>query len=147
MVGGNPERMVLWPLYFDIRRSRSEGRRVPKNAAVPSPTLDDLARTARSLGIRVKREAECSHPKRPWAKEGRLWVSTSDVKRTLGNDTNKEGLLLQVGKAWREQVLDQRKDERELERSVKKQQSRRLQQNQRRGSQEGKKSSKRRRKR
>ena len=147
MVGGNPDRMMLWPLYFDIRRSRSEGRRVPKNAAVPSPDLDDLARTTRSLGIRVKREADCSHPKRPWAKEGRLWVSTSDVKRTLGDDMNKEGLMLHVGKAWREQVVDQRKDEREQERSAKKKQSRRLRQNQRRSSQTRNKSSKRKRRR
>ena len=140
MVGGNPDRMILWPLYFDIRRTRSEGRRVPKSAAVPSPTLDDLARTTRSLGIRVKRDAECSHPKRPWAKEGRLWVSVGDVKRTLGDGTNKQTLIVQVGKAWREHVLHQRKDEREQERSAKKQQSRRLRQNQRRST--GNKSSK-----
>ena len=32
-------KMSIWTGYFDSRLSRSAGRRVPKEASVPNPTL------------------------------------------------------------------------------------------------------------
>ena len=111
MAGHNPDRIVLWPGYFDLRKSKSEGRRVSSKSSVPSPTLDNLARVTRGIGLRVKRDSECSHPKRPWAKEGRLWVSKGDIKRILGKDCSKESLIAAIGKAWRTQLMEERREE------------------------------------
>ncbi len=35
----NPDRIVIWPGYFDARRSRRSGRRVSSDAAVAKPEL------------------------------------------------------------------------------------------------------------
>ena len=35
-------KMTLWTRYFDSKLSRSEGRRVPKEASIPGPSLDSF---------------------------------------------------------------------------------------------------------
>ena len=35
--------ITLWPGYFDINRTRSEGRRLPKELCVSNPDLDRMA--------------------------------------------------------------------------------------------------------
>ena len=37
------DEMWVWTGYFDSRLSRSEGRRVPKEAAISTPTLEAVA--------------------------------------------------------------------------------------------------------
>jgi signal recognition particle subunit SRP19 len=65
--------MTLWTRYFDSKLSRSEGRRVPKEASIPNPSLDSVVWAARDLGLsKKKRELEARHPSRPHLKEGRL---------------------------------------------------------------------------
>ena len=96
----HPDRIVVWPGYFDSKVSRRSGRRVSKNRAVTNPTLDGLAYAARSAGIRkMKREEKVSHPSRPHAEEGRLWVSTTDAL-TATDSKSKEGVLQAIGSAW-----------------------------------------------
>ena len=51
-MANNPERIVVWPGYFDSKTSRRSGRRVSKDRAVANPTLDGLAYATRSAGIR-----------------------------------------------------------------------------------------------
>ena len=96
----HPDRIVVWPGYFDSKVSRRSGRRVSKNRAVTNPTLDGLAYAARSAGIRkMKREEKVSHPSRPHAEEGRLWVSTTDALAATDSNS-KEGVLQAIGSAW-----------------------------------------------
>ncbi len=96
----HPDRIVVWPGYFDSKVSRRSGRRVSKNRAVTNPTLDGLAYAARSAGIRkMKRDEKVSHPSRPHAEEGRLWVSTADALAATDSNS-KEGVLQAIGSAW-----------------------------------------------
>ena len=96
----HPDRIVVWPGYFDSKISRRSGRRVSKDRAIQNPTLDGLAYAARNAGIRkMKREENTSHPSRPHAQEGRLWVSTADALAATGSDS-KEGILQAIGTAW-----------------------------------------------
>ncbi len=44
-------RTVVWPAYIDSQVPRSRGRKVPLSVAVPSPTIDELVRAARDLGL------------------------------------------------------------------------------------------------
>jgi signal recognition particle subunit SEC65 len=102
-MANHPDRIVVWPGYFDSKISRRSGRRVSKNRSVTNPTLDGLAYAARSAGIRkMKREDNTSHPSRPNAQEGRLWVSTADALSATGADS-KEGILQAIGTAWNSQ--------------------------------------------
>ena len=102
-MANNPERIVVWPGYFDSKISRRSGRRVSKDRAVANPTLDGLAYAARSAGIRkMKKEENTSHPSRPNEQEGRLWISIADALSTTGADS-KEGVLQAIGTAWNDQ--------------------------------------------
>lgn len=98
----NPDRLSIWPGYFDIRVSRRNGRRVPKDSSVIKPDLEGLFIAARKLGLKkIKREEDTSHPKRPHAKEGRLWVSRAGAKQSIGA-SSKEELLQLIGGEWRQ---------------------------------------------
>ena len=53
----NPDRLCVWPGYFDMKQSRRSGRRVPKDASVLKPDLEGLFMAARAVGLRkIKRE-------------------------------------------------------------------------------------------
>ncbi len=100
MVDHNPDRIVLWPGYFNSKLSRKQGRRVPKDAAVVNPTLDTLALAARNAGLtKMKREVDIPHPKRASQKEGRLWLSKKELQSTFGS-TSKEEAMQVIGRKW-----------------------------------------------
>ncbi len=91
------KRMTVWTGYFDVRLSRSEGRRVAREAAIPKPNLDAIAYAARGCGIsKMRREGKASHPARPHSREGRLVMSTADALRATGTDS-KEGVMQAIG--------------------------------------------------
>ena len=97
----NPDRLCVWPGYFDMKRSRRAGRRVPKDSSVLKPDLEGLFNAARAVGLRkIKREEHTSHPRRPHGREGRLWVSSSGAKESIGAGS-KEELLQLIGGQWR----------------------------------------------
>ena len=97
----NSDRVAIWPGYFNSKKSRSSGRRVPTDSSVPNPDLEGLLWAARKVGItKMKREEGTSHPKRPNQKEGRLWVSLSAACKILGTE-NKEEMMQVIGGVWR----------------------------------------------
>jgi signal recognition particle subunit SEC65 len=107
----NPDRVVIWPGYFDQRRSRRSGRRVSVDAAVAKPDMDGLVWAARSLGLKkMKREDDISHPQRPHAKEGRLWVSAKGAAESIGS-AKKEEILQMIGTQWKEMQEERKKEE------------------------------------
>ncbi len=102
-MANNPDRLVVWPGYFDSKSSRRSGRRVSKDRSVLNPNLEGLAYAARNACIRkMKREDGISHPSRPHAAEGRLWLSTADALSATGA-SSKEGVLQAIGSAWKKQ--------------------------------------------
>jgi signal recognition particle subunit SRP19 len=111
----NPDKIALWPGYFNSKISRSNGRRVPRDSAVPNPDLEGLLWAARKAGItKMKREEGTSHPRRPNMKEGRLWISLNAASKALGSK-NKEEMMQIIGGVWRESYsnrLEQEKADR-----------------------------------
>ena len=98
----NPDRIAVWPGYFDAKSSRRSGRRVPKDSSVLKPDLEGLFIASRALGLRkIKREERVSHPNRPHAKEGRLWVSKKGAKESIGAGS-KEEIMQLIGGQWRQ---------------------------------------------
>ena len=111
----NPDRIAVWPGYFDAKVSRRSGRRVPRDSSVLKPDLEGLFIASRALGLRkIKREERVSHPNRPHAKEGRLWVSKKGAKESIGAGS-KEEIMQLIGGQWRQMQKDQRNDEREAQ--------------------------------
>ena len=53
----NPDRIAVWPGYFDAKVSRRSGRRVPRDSSVLKPDLEGLFIASRALGLKkIKRE-------------------------------------------------------------------------------------------
>ena len=90
-------KMRIWTRYFDSKLSRSNGRRVPKEASIPNPSLDAIVWAARDAGIsKMKREEDAKHPSRSFSKEGMLILSTKDALESTKAES-KEGVLQSIG--------------------------------------------------
>ena len=63
----------------------------------------------------MKREESTSHPKRPWSKEGRLWVSRTAAESDIGTG-KKEEILQIIGHKWRELNIQRQSEENEAKR-------------------------------
>jgi len=77
------DKVLLWPAYFDSNKTRAEGRRVPRNLAVPSPKLEELQRAMERMGLRPEAASEAKHPSAPWQKTGVVVVSKKGSKTRI----------------------------------------------------------------
>jgi len=77
------DKKVIWPVYFDSTKTRSQGRRVPKKLAAPAPKLSDIRALVEKMGLRCDLVAEAAYPSSPWRKTGYVWVSTKGSKNNL----------------------------------------------------------------
>lgn len=71
---------MIWPIYFDVSKTRNEGRRVPKSLAVTSPKISELKESAEKAGLKCEVLDGASHPKIPWLKMGMLLVEKNCSK-------------------------------------------------------------------
>ncbi|KAB7518189.1 signal recognition particle subunit SRP19 [Halosegnis rubeus] len=68
---------VLWPAQFDADLTRSEGRRVPQDLAVASPTVDEIAKAVQQVGYDAVIERDVQYP-REYEARGRVLVKDAD---------------------------------------------------------------------
>ncbi|MDL5361101.1 signal recognition particle subunit SRP19 [Halalkalicoccus sp. NIPERK01] len=68
---------VIWPAYLDAAVSRSKGRRVPQDLAVPEPTVDEIAAAAQQVGYDAVIERDRTYP-REYEPRGRVLVKDAD---------------------------------------------------------------------
>lgn len=71
----------LYPVYFDSTRTRAEGRRVPRSAAVTNPLAIDIVQACAGLRLQTVLEAGKIHPK-DWANPGRVKVDLRQQSAT-----------------------------------------------------------------
>jgi signal recognition particle subunit SRP19 len=83
MVSRDDNKYVIYPVYFDSTVSRLNGRRVAKKHAVEKPSLENLAKAAKSLGLNPVLEKDAVHSSTPWKKEGRILVEKKGSKTKL----------------------------------------------------------------
>ncbi len=74
---------VLWPVYFDLHRKRSEGRRVPKGLAVENLEIPEIARAIKSMGLEYEVDYDARYPAFWWRESGRVLVKTDMKKEKL----------------------------------------------------------------
>ena len=82
--------IVLWPEYFDIDRSRAEGRRLPREYCVKSPSLDIIAKGAFMLDLEYKIFEDMAYPSDAPSKKGCVKVEKGKIPKTE--------LLREIGK-------------------------------------------------
>jgi len=77
------DKFVLWPVYFDSTKTRIEGRRVPKNLAVPAPKLEELQKAVEKAGLQPKVLMDAGHPSSPWQKTGLIVIPKKGSKTQI----------------------------------------------------------------
>ncbi len=77
------DKAIIWPIYFDVNKSRAEGRRVPKNQAVISPKIVEIKEAADKLGLENEVNLEAHFPKTHWAKSGMMLVEKNEAKEAI----------------------------------------------------------------
>jgi signal recognition particle subunit SRP19 len=83
MVSREEGKYVIWPAYFDKSFSRLKGRKVAKKYSIEKPSVEDIAKAAKSLGLNPVLEKSVAHPSCPFKKEGRILIDKKDVKSKL----------------------------------------------------------------
>lgn len=76
-------KIILWPVYFDSTKTRTEGRRVRKGLAVPSPKLEEIRRAVERAGLRPEVISDTGHPSAPWKKTGLVAVPKRGPKTEI----------------------------------------------------------------
>jgi signal recognition particle subunit SRP19 len=76
---------VIWPAALDATCTRSEGRRVSTDLAVPEPTVDEIAQAVQQVGYDAVIERDKTYP-REYEPRGRVLVKDAD-------DASKSDLL------------------------------------------------------
>ena len=82
----------IWPAYFDIRFSRGEGRRVPRDRAVRDPKLEDLEKVSQKLGLNPIIQPDKRYSRQPWQRSGVVLVDKKGSKSEI---------ISKIGKALR----------------------------------------------
>ncbi|MGA3193039.1 MAG: signal recognition particle subunit SRP19/SEC65 family protein [Candidatus Bathyarchaeia archaeon] len=74
------DKVIIWPAYFDVVRSREDGRRVPKSIAVVSPKIAEVKEAAEKLSLTCEVFPEAGYPKTSWLKTGMVLVEKKGSK-------------------------------------------------------------------
>ena len=75
--------ITIWPQYLDQNLSLSQGRKVSKEIAVKEPTLSDIERALKRLGLTYTLEKESRYPGKWYEKSGRALVEWDKTKLEL----------------------------------------------------------------
>ncbi len=79
---GETKYCVIWTFNIDRRKSRSEGRKIPRRFSVPNVKLAELVEACKELGIECEAE-EKKYPKCWWEDGGRVIVPKTGSKTQL----------------------------------------------------------------
>lgn len=75
--------ITIWPQYLDKKLTLNEGRKVSKEIAVSEPSLSDIERALKRLGLKYSVDKERAYPGKWYEKSGRVLVEWEDTKLEL----------------------------------------------------------------
>lgn len=76
-------RLVIWPVYIDATKSRSEGRLLSMRDSVKSPALREIEKAASELDLNPVVESDKAYPKSWWVTSGRVLVDKKGPKSMI----------------------------------------------------------------
>jgi len=77
------DKFIIWPAYFDLGKTRMEGRRVSKTLAVQSPKMVEVEAAAAKMGLGFESVPDKGYPKMPWSKAGMVLVEKRGSKEQV----------------------------------------------------------------
>ena len=75
--------ITIWPQYLNKDLSLSEGRKISKDDAVANPTVNDIEKALKRLGLEYELQKEFSYPGKWYEKSGRVLVEWDKTKLEL----------------------------------------------------------------
>ena len=75
--------ITIWPQYINKDLSLSEGRKISKEDSVKEPTLNDIERALKRLGLPHSVQKEVAYPGKWYEKSGRVLVEWEGTKLDL----------------------------------------------------------------
>lgn len=75
--------ITIWPQYLNKNLSLSQGRKISKEDAVKDPSLNDIERALKRLGLTYTVQKEFSYPGKWYEKSGRILVEWEGTKLEL----------------------------------------------------------------
>ena len=82
--------ITVWPQYLNKNLTLNEGRKIAKDDAVKDPTLNELERAAKRLGLKYTINQEVSYPGKWYEKSGRILVEWDATKLELIRELSSE---------------------------------------------------------
>ncbi|MBQ6627777.1 MAG: signal recognition particle protein Srp19 [Methanobrevibacter sp.] len=75
--------ITIWPQYLDKNLSLSQGRKVSMEYAVSEPSISDIERALKRLGLTYNTQKDKSYPGKWYENSGRVLVEWEDSKLEL----------------------------------------------------------------
>ena len=75
--------ITIWPQYLDKNLTLGEGRKISKENAVSSPTIEEIERAMKRLGFTYEVQKGISYPGKWYEKSGRALVEYDKTKLEL----------------------------------------------------------------
>lgn len=72
--------ITIWPQYLDKNLTLSEGRKVSKEIAVAEPSISEIERALKRLGLKYTIDKERAYPGKWYEKSGRILVEWEGTK-------------------------------------------------------------------
>ena len=80
--------ITIWPQYINKNLTLNEGRKISKEFAVKDPSLNDIERALKRLGLKYSVQKEVSYPGKWYEKSGRILVEWEGTKLELLKDVS-----------------------------------------------------------
>ncbi len=93
------DKIIIWPAYFDSTKTRTDGRRVQKSLAVPSPKISEIKDAADKLGLECELVQDAGYPKIHWMKTGMILVKKNEPKDQIIKKVAKQLLKIRSSTA------------------------------------------------
>ena len=82
--------ITIWPQYINKDLTLSEGRKISKEDAVKEPTLSDIERAVKRLGLKYSTQKDVAYPGKWYEKSGRILVEWDKTKLELLREVSSE---------------------------------------------------------
>jgi signal recognition particle subunit SRP19 len=82
--------ITIWPQYLDKNLTLNEGRKISKEDCVKEPTINEIERAVKRLGLQYDIQKEASYPGKWYEKSGRILVEWEGTKLELIREVSLE---------------------------------------------------------
>ena len=75
--------ITVWPQYLDKKLTLKEVRKIAKIDAVSDPTISDVERAVKRLGLKYELQKDVAYPGKWYEKSGKILVEWEGTKLEL----------------------------------------------------------------